>query len=85
MDEMDNTPVNVYQSSYTFDGKLGTFSRVAHTTSEMTVAKTVDEPTVAVPKVEWQHSKYYFYGKGFAGHSSAVSHVYSAARVASSS
>ncbi|MDE3936655.1 hypothetical protein NUQ42_10975, partial [Glaesserella parasuis] len=31
---------------------------------------------------EWQNSKYYFYGKGFGGHSSAVSHVYSAPRVA---
>lgn len=80
----DSTPMNVYQSSYTFSGKLGTFSRVAHTTSEMTVAKTVDEPAATISMVEWQHSKYYFYGKGFAGHSSAVSHVYSAARVASS-
>lgn len=84
MAEIGNSPVNVYQSNYTFNGKLGTFSRVAHTTSEMTVAKTANEPTVAVPMVEWQHSKYYFYGKGFAGHSSAISHVYSAARVASS-
>ncbi|WP_423190847.1 hypothetical protein [Actinobacillus equuli] len=31
---------------------------------------------------EWTQSKYYFHGKGFGGHSSAVSHVHSAPRIA---
>lgn len=70
------------QRGYRFEGKLGTFSRVLHTQVEMTVARATDEPTKMLPIAEWQHSKYYFYGKGFGGHSSAVSHVYSAARIA---
>lgn len=78
------TPVAVYQSDYQFEGKLGTISRVAHTTSEMSVAKAPSEQNEPFPITQWQHSKYYFYGKGFAGHSSAVSHVYSVARVANS-
>nr|WP_173425287.1 ribonuclease E [Muribacter muris] len=75
-------PISNYQSTYRFEGKLGTFSRVAHTQAEMTVAAASPEPIEPVVITEWQYSKYYFYGKGFGGHSSAVSHVYSAARVA---
>lgn len=85
MAESSTVPVAIYQSQYQFNGKLGTFSRVAHTKAEMAVAKAeqnaVQPNALAIP--QWHHSKYYFYGKGFAGHSSAVSHVYSAARVAS--
>ena len=75
-------PIAVYQSQYQFEGKLGTFSRVQHTQAEMTVAAAPLEEIQLIPAKEWQHSKYYFYGKGFGGHSSAVSHVYSAPRVA---
>ncbi|OOH91489.1 ribonuclease E [Pasteurellaceae bacterium 15-036681] len=74
--------VSQYQSSYQFDGKLGTFSRVTHTKSAMAIASAPAEPIEIIKAVEWQHSKYYFYGKGFGGHSSAVSHVYSVARIA---
>lgn len=74
--------IKVYQSQYQFEGKLGTFSRVAHTQAEMTVAATPTEEIEMIQVKEWQNSKYYFYGKGFGGHSSAVSHVYSAPRVA---
>lgn len=76
--------IGVYQSSYQFEGKLGTFSRVPHTKAAMSVAAAPVEQSPAFPIQEWQHSKYYFYGKGFGGHSSAISHVYSVARVASS-
>ncbi|MCT8614702.1 ribonuclease E [Glaesserella parasuis] len=75
-------PIKVYQSQYQFEGKLGTFSRVAHTQVEMTVAAAPAEEIALIKAKEWQNSKYYFYGKGFGGHSSAVSHVYSAPRVA---
>ncbi|MDG6230408.1 ribonuclease E [Glaesserella parasuis] len=75
-------PIKVYQSQYQFEGKLGTFSRVAHTQAEMTVAAAPAEEIALIQAKEWQNSKYYFYGKGFGGHSSAVSHVYSAPRVA---
>lgn len=74
--------VEIYQSSYRFEGKLGTVSRVSHTQAAMSVAAAPAEQNPAFPIQEWQHSKYYFYGKGFGGHSSAISHVYSAARVA---
>ncbi len=76
-------PKSAYQSQYRFDGKLGTVSRSAHTTAQMTVASAPSELAPPFQIVEWQHSKYYFYGKGFGGHSSAISHVYSAPRVAS--
>ncbi|OOF38288.1 ribonuclease E [Rodentibacter rarus] len=63
--------------SYTFDGRLGTVSSVAHTKAEMTPAKASEEMGKPFPVVEWIESRYYFYGKGSAGHHSAISHVYS--------
>ncbi|WP_373777252.1 ribonuclease E [Glaesserella sp.] len=75
--------VPVYQSNYQFEGKLGTFSRVVHTQSDTAIAAAPIVQAEPVVITEWQHSKYYFYGKGFGGHTSAVSHVYSAPRVAS--
>ncbi|QLB23405.1 ribonuclease E [Pasteurella skyensis] len=74
-----------YQSSYQFDGNLGTVSRVAHTTAEMTLATSPLESEECFEAVEWQDSRYYFYGKGFGGHSSATSHIYSAPRLANTS
>lgn len=76
-------PVSTYQSSYVFEGHLGTFSRVQHTRVEMTRAEAPQELRSDYEVKEWLSSKYYFYGKGFGGHSSAVSHVHSAPRVAS--
>ncbi|WP_208790054.1 ribonuclease E [Actinobacillus vicugnae] len=75
-------PVSTYVSSYSFSGHLGTFSRVQHTKAAMTVASAPAEMSVAANVTEWTQSKYYFHGKGFGGHSSAVSHVHSAPRVA---
>lgn len=73
-------PVSTYESNYTFNGRLGTFSRVEHTTSEMTVASSPTESLGIAHVSEWQGSKYYFYGKGFGGYTSAVSQVQSASR-----
>ncbi|KIE89659.1 putative ribonuclease E [Actinobacillus pleuropneumoniae] len=53
-----------------------------HTKAEMTVASAPEKALETVTVNEWTQSKYYFYGKGFGGHSSAVSHVHSAPRVA---
>ncbi|WGE35445.1 ribonuclease E [Actinobacillus genomosp. 1] len=80
--EAIRVPVSDYQSEYSFNGKLGTFSRVIHTKAEMTVASAPEKVLEMVSATEWTQSKYYFYGKGFGGHSSAVSHVHSAPRVA---
>ena len=63
--------------TYEFNGRLGTISSVTHTTAEMTLAKASDEMPEAFPITEWQDSRYYFYGKGAAGHHCAISHVYS--------
>ncbi|WP_118789155.1 ribonuclease E [Haemophilus haemolyticus] len=63
--------------TYEFNGRLGTISSVAHTKAEMTLAKASDEMPDAFPIIEWQDSRYYFYGKGAAGHNCAISHVYS--------
>ena len=63
--------------TYEFNGRLGTISSVTHTKAEMTLAKASDEMPEAFPITEWQDSRYYFYGKGAAGHHSAISHVYS--------
>ena len=73
-------PTSTYQSEYQFSGKLGTVSRVEHTTAEKTLAAAPSEEIHLVQLHEWQHSKYYFFGKGFGGHTSAMSHVYSVAR-----
>ena len=43
----------------------------------MTLAKANDEMPEAFPLRAWQDSRYYFYGKGAAGHHCAISHVYS--------
>ena len=63
--------------TYEFNGRLGTISSVTHTKAEMTLAKASDEMPEAFPIIEWQDSRYYFYGKGAAGHHCAISHVYS--------
>ena len=56
---------------------LGTISSVIHIKAEMTLAKASDEMPEAFPIRAWQDSRYYFYGKGAAGHHCAISHVYS--------
>ena len=63
--------------TYEFNGRLGTISSVTHTKAEMTLAKASDEMPEAFPIRAWQDSRYYFYGKGAAGHHCAISHVYS--------
>ncbi|MBN6079015.1 ribonuclease E [Aggregatibacter actinomycetemcomitans] len=68
MDETDRT--------YVFNGRVGTFSAVAHTKAEATLAKSSDAPIATYPVQEWQESRYYFYGKGAAGHHAAISHIY---------
>lgn len=84
----ENTPIAIvvpqstYQSEYTFNGKIGTFSRVEHTKAQMTQAKAPEAMEDAFEITEWKHSRYYFHGKGYGGHTSAVSHVYTAPRVA---
>ena len=72
-------PVNTagIDRTYVFTGRLGTFSAVKHTQAAMTLAKASDEVSAAYPIVAWNESRYYFYGKGSAGHHSAISHVYS--------
>ena len=74
-DEIVNEPAFV--RTYEFNGRLGTISSVTHTKAEMTLAKVSDEMPEAFPITEWQDSRYYFYGKGAAGHHCAISHVYS--------
>ncbi|HIF5515687.1 ribonuclease E [Pasteurella multocida] len=64
------------QRNYQFSGRLGTISAVPHTTSEMTLAKASDEPLEMCQIGVWSESRYYFHGKGSAGHHSAISHVY---------
>ena len=73
--EIVNEPAFV--RTYEFNGRLGTISSVTHTKTEMTLAKASDEMPEAFPITEWQDSRYYFYGKGAAGHHCAISHVYS--------
>ena len=64
-------------SSYVFTGRAGTISAVPHTKAAMTLAKAPDEASKPFPIVEWTESRYYFNGKGAAGHHSAISHIYS--------
>lgn len=73
--EIVNEPAFI--RTYEFNGRLGTISSVTHTKAEMTLAKASDEMPEAFPITEWQDSRYYFHGKGAAGHHSAISHVYS--------
>lgn len=65
--------------SYVFTGRAGTISAVPHTKAAMTLAKAPDEESKPFPIVEWKESRYYFNGKGAAGHHSAISHIYSEA------
>ncbi|SPX41734.1 ribonuclease E [Haemophilus influenzae] len=69
--------VSKFVRTYEFNGRLGTISSVPHTKAEMTLAKANDEMPEAFPIRAWQDSRYYFYGKGAAGHHCAISHVYS--------
>ncbi|MCW9710306.1 ribonuclease E [Avibacterium sp. 21-586] len=77
-----NAPVEISEKidrDYTFNGRLGTISAVPHTHAEMTLAKTIESIEGDYPIVEWRESRYYFYGKGPAGHHNAISHVYAEA------
>ena len=65
--------------SYVFTGRAGTISAVQHTKAAMTLAKASNEVSKPFPIVEWTESRYYFNGKGAAGHHSAISHIYSEA------
>lgn len=71
-----NISVPEFVREYQFNGRLGTISAVMHTKAEMTLAKSSDEPMQPFSIVEWQDSRYYFYGRGAAGHHCAISHVY---------
>ena len=66
-----------FVSSYVFTGRAGTISAVPHTKAAMTLAKAPDDESKPFPIVEWTESRYYFNGKGAAGHHSAISHIYS--------
>ncbi|MFZ7235151.1 ribonuclease E [Avibacterium gallinarum] len=63
--------------TYEFTGRLGTVSAVEHTKAQMTLEKAIESENTAYPIVQWKESRYYFYGRGSAGHHSAISHVYS--------
>ena len=66
-----------FVSSYVFTGRAGTISAVPHTKAAMTLAKAPNDESKPFPIVEWAESRYYFNGKGAAGHHSAISHIYS--------
>ena len=63
--------------TFVFSGRIGTISAVTHIRAEMTQACASDEVSQPYPIVQWQESRYYFHGRGSAGHHSAISHVYS--------
>ena len=77
LNEPETVNEPAFARTYEFNGRLGTISSVSHTKAEMTLAKASDEMSEAFPITEWQDSRYYFYGKGAAGHHCAISHVYS--------
>ncbi|MDO4626106.1 MAG: ribonuclease E [Pasteurellaceae bacterium] len=67
----------ILDRGYCFKGQLGTISAVQHTKMGTTLAKASEQTNPPFEIVEWKESRYYFHGKGQAGHHSAVSHVYS--------
>ncbi|MDG2951811.1 ribonuclease E [Exercitatus varius] len=75
--EMTVKNVRKFDRTYSFNGQLGTISAVRHTKADMTLAKAADEVNAPFDIVEWKESRYYFHGKGSAGHHSAISHVFS--------
>ena len=77
LNEPETVNEPAFVRTYEFNGRLGTISSVAHTKAEMTLAKASYEMPQPFPIMEWQDSRYYFYGKGAAGHHCAISHVYS--------
>lgn len=77
VNESETVNEPAFVRTYEFNGRLGTISSVTHTKAEMTLAKASDEMPEAFPIRVWQDSRYYFYGKGAAGHHCAISHVYS--------
>ena len=77
LNEPETVNEPAFVRTYEFNGRLGTISSVTHTKAEMILAKASDEMPQPFPIMEWQDSRYYFYGKGAAGHHCAISHVYS--------
>ncbi len=65
-----------FQSTYHFSGRIGTISAVNHIKAQPTQALAQEKISEAYPIQIWANSRYYFYGKGDAGHQRAISHVY---------
>lgn len=65
-----------YLSCYQFTGdRLGTVSAVLHIQSPATTAVATGEVCGDFTLPVWENSRYYFYGRGEAGHHRATSHV----------
>ncbi|MDG6894945.1 ribonuclease E [Volucribacter amazonae] len=73
---IQTTETTEFQRDYVFTGRLGTISAIEHTKAEMTLAQASEQPLSTFEIKQWQESRYYFHGKGMAGHHSAISHVY---------
>lgn len=74
--QSSQTTLVEFKRDYVFTGRLGTISAIEHTKAEMTLAKASDKTITPYVVRQWQESRYYFHGKGSAGHHSAISHVY---------
>ncbi|MFC0322308.1 ribonuclease E [Gallibacterium melopsittaci] len=70
--EVTETVVVPYQSTYQFNGRLGTISAVQHIKAEMTLAAADELMPMALNIVEWKGSRYSFRGKGAAGYHTAI-------------
>lgn len=64
--------IEPYQSTYQFNGRLGTFSVVEHIKADMTLAEAGELTPMALNIVEWKGSRYTFRGKGAAGYHTAI-------------
>lgn len=65
----------VYASEYNFAGRIGTISTVEHTRAMPTTTEASTESNSEAPPKVWNNSRYFFYGKGDAGHQRSISHV----------
>lgn len=67
--------VEPYQSTYQFNGRLGTFAVVEHVKAEMTLAEASELVPMNLNIVEWKGSRYTFRGRGAAGYHTAIDHA----------
>lgn len=71
-----NLEIKQYQSTFQFNGRVGTISSVQHIKTKATIAPSIAAMETNLAITEWRGSRFSFRGRRMAGHHAAVEHTY---------